>query len=139
MPRIAWVLTLAALTIAPAIAETAIPDMRGTWTGQSESIVLGRGNPHHGTKNSPEPRMSSVPFTMVIDKQDGRRFSGVWSSPQSKENVIAVISRGGNIFLLDSDGFTVGTVLAPNKIELCYMQQGQAVHVASCTEMTKQP
>jgi len=139
MSRLAWARTFAVLTIPSAIAETAVPDLRGTWTGQSESIVLGRGNTHHGTKNSPEPRMSSVPFTMTIDKQDGRRFSGVWSSPQSKENVIAVISRGGNIFLLDSDGFTVGTMLAPNKIELCYMQQGQAVHVASCTEMTKQP
>jgi hypothetical protein len=139
MSRLAWVCTFAALTISSAIAETAVPDLRGTWTGQSESIIMGRGNPHHGTNNVAEPRMSSVPFTLTIDKQDGRRFSGIWSSPKSKENVIAVISRNNTIYLLDTDGFTVGTILAPNKIELCYMQQGQAVHVASCTEMTKQP
>ena len=48
--------------------------MKGTWTGESESIVLGRGNQHHRAKTAAataEPRLSSVKFTMVIDKQDG--------------------------------------------------------------------
>ncbi len=39
--------------------------------------------------------MSSVPFTLVIDKQDGRRISGTFTSAKHKETVIAVISRNG--------------------------------------------
>ena len=90
MSKLAWISILATLvavpaTIVPAIAETAIPDLRGTWTGESESIVLGRGNPHHRAKRSAEPRLSSVAFTMTIDKQDGRRFSGTFSSPRQTE------------------------------------------------------
>jgi hypothetical protein len=56
MPKLAWISLLAALATVPASAETAIPDLRGTWTGESESIVLGRGNPHHAGKRSAEPR-----------------------------------------------------------------------------------
>ena len=35
---------------------------------------------HHAATGTTEPRFTSVPFTMVIDKQDGRRFSGTFSS-----------------------------------------------------------
>ena len=73
MSKLACISLLAALASVPAIAETAIPDMKGTWTGESESIVLGRGNQHHRAKAAAatvEPRLSSVKFTMVIDKQD---------------------------------------------------------------------
>jgi hypothetical protein len=30
-------------------------------------------------------------------------------------------------------------MLAPNRMELCYMRQAPDARVASCTEMTKQP
>jgi hypothetical protein len=136
--KLGWIATLAALAAVPAAAETAIPDLKGTWTGESESIVLGRGNQHHRGKASAEPRLSSVAFTMVVDKQDGRRFSGTFSSARGTEKIIAVVSRTGAIYLVDEDGFTIGSILAPNRLELCYMQQ-QAARVASCVELTKKP
>jgi hypothetical protein len=139
MPKLAWISLLAALATVPASAETTIPDLRGTWTGESESIVLGRGNPHHAGKRSAEPRMSSVKFTMTIDKQDGRRFSGKFSSARGSETVIAVVSRSGAIYMVDDDGYNVGTMLAPNRMELCYLLQSPAARIASCVELTKQP
>ena len=139
MSKLACVCTVAALVAVPAAAEPAIPDLRGTWTGQSESVVRGAGNPHHRAKAADEPRFSSVPFTMVIDKQDGRRFSGTWSSPRSKETIIAVLSRSSAIYAVDDDGYTIGTILAPDRMEFCYLQQGPGVRVASCTELTKKP
>jgi hypothetical protein len=79
MPKTAWIVTLAALTAATAaVAQT--PDLRGTWKGESESIIMGPGNPHHAATPSPAPRLNSVPFTLTIDKQDGRRISGTFSS-----------------------------------------------------------
>ena len=58
MTKLACISVLAVLaTVLPATAETAVPDLRGTWTGESESIVLGRGNPHHAGKQVPEPRL----------------------------------------------------------------------------------
>jgi hypothetical protein len=139
MSKFAWFVILAALAAAPAAAQTAIPDVRGTWKGDSESIVLGRGNEHHAGPRSNKPRLSTIPFTMTIDMQDGRRFSGTFASAKHSEQIIAVISHTGTIYLVDDDGWTSGTMLAPDKMELCYMARLPTGRVASCTEMTKQP
>jgi hypothetical protein len=80
-----------------------------------------------------------VPFTLTIDKQDDRRFSGSFSSSLGSETAIGVISRHGTIYLVDDDGYSVGTILAPNRIELCYLLQSLTSRIASCTELSKQP
>ena len=140
MSKLAWIVVFATLSAAPAAAQqSAIPDLLGTWKGNSESIVLGAGNPHHAAQPTTEPRLNSVPFTVTIDKQDGRRFSGTFSSPRTNEKIIGVVSRSNSIIVVDDDGYTVGTVLAPNRMEWCYMRQSQADRVASCAELTKQP
>jgi hypothetical protein len=143
MLKLAWIAAFATLTVAPAHAQQAtFPDLRGTWTGKSESVVLGRGNPHHRGKERgkalAEPRFDSVDFSMTIDKQDGRRFSGTFSSARGKETIIAVIARNGSmIYLVDDDGISLGTILGPNQMELCYMMQTPATRIASCAELTR--
>ena len=140
MSKLAWIPVLAALAAMPATAETAVPDLRGTWTGESELIVMGGANPHHAAATpAPEPRFSSIAFTLTVEKQDGRRFSGKFTSARTSDTVIAVISRSGSIYMVDDDGYTVGTLLAPNRMELCYMHLSSAARVASCTELTKRP
>ena len=136
MSNYAWIVVLLALT-APAAAETAIPDLRGTWTGESQSIVLG-GTPHHAKQEAVEPRLTSVAFKLVIDKQDGRRFSGTFSSAHHSETVIAVISRSGTIFMVDDDGYDVATLLAPDRMEICYLHLSPVSRIASCTELSRQ-
>ena len=96
----------------------AIPNLLGTWKGESESIVMGPGNAHHSAAPAAGPRLNSIPFTMTIDKQDGRRFSGAFTSARGNDTIIAVISRNGSIYMVDDDGYTIGTILAPNRMEL---------------------
>ena len=43
------------------------------------------------------------------------------------------------ILVVDDDGYTVGSVLAPNRVEFCYMMLSPATRIASCTELTKEP
>jgi hypothetical protein len=136
MQRFAIVAVLAALASTPAGAQD-FPNLVGTWKGDSESIVLPAGNAHHPGK-AKGPRMSNVPFTMVVEKQDGRRFYGTFSSRQHSEPIIAVISRNGAIYLIDDDGYTIGNMISLNRLELCYMKQSPSGRVASCTEMVKQ-
>jgi hypothetical protein len=78
---------------------------------------------------------------MTIDKQDGRRFAGTFSSssPTSSETVIGVLSRGGTIYMVDDDGYDSGTMLAANRMELCYRHLSARARIVSCTELTKQP
>src|SRR3954463_6501927 len=136
--------TFTGLMSAPVLAQTpvqgSIPDLRGTWKGESESVVFGAGaHPHHGgAPQEGTTRFTSKPFTMTIDKQDGRRFSGTFSSERSTEALIGVVSRSGAIFMVDDDGHNVGTLLAPNRLEICYLHLSAAARVASCTEFTKQ-
>lgn len=124
-----------------AAAQSSVPDLRGTWKGESESIILGGGNPHHHhpAAHPTEPRYASQPFTLTIDKQDGRRFSGVFSSARSRETVVAVLSRAGTIYMVDDDGHAWGTLLAPDRMELCYLHLSASSRIASCVELTKQP
>ena len=117
MSRFAWITTLAMFATAPVAAQTAIPDVRGTWKGDSETIVLDAGNSHHHATQTNEPQLRSAAFALTIDKQDDRRFSGTLSSALGSERVIAVFSRGGAILLADDDGYTLGTMLAPNRME----------------------
>ena len=138
MPKLAWIVMLAALAAAPSAAETAFPDLRGTWKGESESIVLGEGNPHHPPTQAAEPQLRSVAFTLTIDRQNGRRFSGTFASARSSRTVIAVISITGSVHLVDEDGFSVGTLLTPNRMELCYLHLSPPSRIASCVELTKQ-
>lgn len=143
MLKLAWLVLVAGLMSAPVLAQTpaqgAIPDLRGTWKGESESVVFGAGDhPHHGSGPQDATRSTSQPFTMTIDKQDGRRFSGTFSSERHTETVIGVVSRSGRIFMVDDDGYDVATLLGPNLLEMCYLHLSAASRVASCTEFTKQ-
>jgi len=138
MSKLAIIVTLTGLIAAnAALAQTAVPDLRGTWKGESQTIILGAGNPHHAAPPATAPRLSSVAFTLTIDKQDGRRFSGTFSSSSGNETVIAVISQSGTIYMVDDDGYIAATMLAPNRLELCYLLQSSASRIASCTEFTK--
>ena len=77
MPKFICLVALAALVslaVEPVAAQNAVPDLRGTWKGDSESIVAGGAHPHHPGQTG-EPRFDTVPFTLTIDKQNGRRLA----------------------------------------------------------------
>jgi hypothetical protein len=40
--------------------------------------------------------------------------------------------------MVDDDGYNVATMLAPNRLEICYLSQSPTSRIASCTELTKQ-
>ncbi len=132
------IITLAALLATPALAQSSIPDLRGTWKGDSESIIAGTGNKHHTGAAQDAPELRSMSFTLVIDKQDGRRVSGTFSSARTSQALIGVLSRTGTLLMVDNDGYTFGTLLAPDRLELCYLQTTATGRVASCTELKKQ-
>jgi len=110
--KYAWIVMLMALA-SPAAADNAVPDLLGTWKGESQSIVLG-GSPHHPGQQEGQPRLTSVAFALVID------FSGTFSSARHSETVIAVVSRSGAIYMVD-DGYDVATMLGSDRMEICYL------------------
>jgi hypothetical protein len=74
MPKIAWIVTLAAALTASTTALAQTPDLRGTWKGESESIIMGAGNPHHAATPSAAPRLNSVAFTLPLTGKTAAAF-----------------------------------------------------------------
>jgi len=148
MSKLAFITALVALAVAPAAAQNALvqgaqtqslfPDLRGTWKGDSETILMGSGNSHHPAAASQEPRLTSVPFTLTIERQEGRRFSGTFSSARATEVFVGVISRTGTLFVVDDDGYDFATLLGPNRMEMCYLHVAPDSRIAFCTELTRQ-
>ena len=139
MLKLPSIILLAALLATPAMADTAIPDLRGTWKGDSESIVMGGGSPHHSAAQAAEPEFRSVSFTMTVTRQEGRRFVATFSSPKHTETIIGIVSRAGTIHVVDDDGFDTATLLAPDRMEMCYQHLSPAARIVSCTVLVKQP
>jgi hypothetical protein len=129
----------ALLAATPAAAQN-WPDLRGTWKGESESMTWGKSNAHQTPANpTDQARMVTVPFTLKIDKQDGRRFSATLTSERASEALVGVISRTGTIFLADDDGIDFATLLGPDRIEICHLKATTDSGVASCAEFARQP
>jgi hypothetical protein len=130
-----------ALVVAAAGAQ-AIPDMTGTWSGTSHSIVMGGGG-HHADNRQPadKPFLAAREFTLTVEGQDGRRFWGTTVSNQARERFIGVMRQDVKTFIVvDDDGTMLAEFLAPNVFELCYAQDGGHAGktlVASCTTFRK--
>ena len=82
---------------------------------------------------------NSIAFTMTIDSRMAGGSRARLPSARGNDTIIAVISRNGSIYMVDDDGYTVGTMLAPNRMGSATCGSRRRRRVASCTEMTKQP
>ncbi len=49
------------------------------------------------------------------------------------------VSQSGPIHVVDDDGIDTATLLAPNRIEMCYQHLAADSQIVSCIEMVKQP
>lgn len=124
MKRLTIALAAACTLASSAVAQTAVPDMRGTWIGTSESIVLGNTK-HHAPVGAHAPLLDNVEFTYVITNQDGHRFWGTLVSARSKEPLIGVIGLDGKtVVARTSEGEVRGTLVDGDTIEHIYSAGG---------------
>jgi hypothetical protein len=137
-----WALLGAMATTAG--AQDAIPDLKGTWTGKGKSIVFGT-HPHHpGTQSAADPpRVRDIEATHTVEGQDGRVAWGRSSSAvaDTKEPFAwAISSDNKSIVGADMDGYFRITLLAPDRMEKCYVHNGTSPTrsvVAACYVMER--
>ncbi|BAH74120.1 hypothetical protein [Solidesulfovibrio magneticus] len=115
---LATVLVVVLLAAAAAQAQ-AVPDLVGTWKSVAhEGITTGS---RHFPKNDSGPHFVSSQFVLHIERQEGRRFVGVKSSPHHKETVMGVIGYDGStIHILEDEGSFTGKLLPDGSLELVY-------------------
>jgi hypothetical protein len=144
MKCLVFALALLSVAATAAGAQNAIPDLRGVWSGKGKAIVIGN-NPHHpGTQTAADPpRSRDIEATHTVEGQDGRVAWGHSSSAvaDTKEPFAwAISSDNKSIVGADMDGYFRITLLAPDRMEKCYVQNGtgptQSV-VAACYVMDR--
>jgi hypothetical protein len=144
MKCLLFVFALLGAAAAAAIAQDAIPDLKGTWTGKGKSIVFGT-HPHHpGAQTAADPpRVRDIEATHTVEGQDGRVAWGRSSSAvaDTKEPFAwAISSDNKSIVGADMDGYFRITLLAPDRMEKCYVHNGTSPTrsvVATCYVMER--
>jgi len=109
-------------------AQSAPPDLKGTWVGKGKSVVFGH-NPHHPGEQSmtSPPRLSDYEFTFVVDGQEGRLAWGHNFSSVAATNepfAWAIAADGKTIVGSDTDSSYYLSVVSANRMELCYTHNG---------------
>jgi hypothetical protein len=144
MIRYVFALAVLGAAATPVLAQNAVPDLKGTWTGKGKSIVLGNNALHTGkqTTSSP-PRVRDIEAIHVVEGQDGRLAWGRSSSTaaDTKEPFAwAIASDNKSIVGADMDGYFRITLLSPDRMEKCYAQNAarpSRAIVASCQIMER--
>jgi hypothetical protein len=144
MRHLVLLTALLGATVAPVHAQDAIPDLRGTWTGKGNAVVLGN-NPHHPGSQTPAdaPRVHEIEATHVVEGQDGRLAWGHSSSTaaDTKEPFAWALSADNeSIVGADVDGYFHISLLSADQMEKCYVHNGTGATrsiVATCYTMDR--
>lgn len=132
--------TIFVLSITAAgFAGSDIPDLKGTW------VSKGSGSGHIRPSESPPPKLHAeklgfhdTELLLVIDKQDGFRFSGYKKSSRKKETISGVIGFDNKtLYMVDDDGMSIAKLVSPDKIETIYFHVTKHHSIVARTIMTR--
>jgi hypothetical protein len=144
MKRFIFALVLLGTLATIARSQDAIPDLKGTWSGKGKAIVFGNNLHHPGSQTVTDPpRVHEIEATYVVQGQDGRVAWGRSSSTVANtQEPFAWAISGDNKTILgaDMDGYFNITLIAPDRMEKCYTQNGTSPSgsiVAACYEMDR--
>ena len=117
-------------------AQSAV-DLRGSWSGTSAAVAAGE-LVHSESTPLGEPKFASVAWTIVIERQDGRRLIGKRMSARATESLIGVLSvDNATAYMVDEDGTLIVRLISKTSLEACYTEVTAKSRVASCTVMRK--
>ena len=125
-----------------ACAQEAVPSLKGTWRGTGKILLYGNTEHLSGTPDKAVVRDLDVTHTVV--GQEGRLIWGTTSSTNndSKEPFAWALSSDNKTILgADTDGYYRITIMAPDRIEKCYVQSAASAPrhaiVATCFMMNR--
>ncbi len=123
-----------------AVAEDAVPNLVGKWTGTFTGGVR-----HGGGQLAPPDEGADFvhpgdrTYTLAIDKQDGRGFTGTWSSVLGSETLQGVIRLDDKTLLIvDTDSSEEATLLSPTEMEFCNHTVTTSDHFSFCFLLKKE-
>jgi len=133
----AWIAPIAALLVTTtfAAAQSPIPSLKGTWKGTGKILLFGTTEYLSGSPKEAVVRHLEVIHTVL--GQDGRL---IWGTISAGNFAWAVTADNKTIIGADTDGYYRLTILSPDQMEKCYVQNAassrQAI-VAACFVMSR--
>lgn len=109
----------------PATALAEAPVLKGFWEGTSVQI-------------NAKTEFKERDIQIGILDQQGNRFWGTTSHGGITEKMVGVIRGDGKTFYwvdVEDDGWVEGRILAPDKLETCYLETGEHA-IAACSILT---
>jgi hypothetical protein len=116
-----------------ALAGSDIPDIKGTWVWKDQAVVHYR-TPELPAKTHLEAttKYAEIEFILIIDKQEGFRFSGTKTSKKWTESVSGVIGFDNKtVYMVDDNGFFICRLVSPDKMEEVYLHATKTHSVAA--------
>ena len=121
-------------------AQQPYPDLQGTWTGQVQAVTQ-RKTEHFPDTGETGPVFREFSVTMVIDRQEGNRFTGTQGRTEGtrRDPVLGVIQADRKtIHMVDDDGTFSATLTGPDAMEQCRTEVTAVSGNVSCAEFTRQ-
>ncbi len=114
------------------LAADAVPDLTGTWKGTTQSVGVGQ-RPLTPVNPATKPTFVALKLNLQIQRQKGRVFYGIKFNKRAREPIAGVLGTDNTVYLADTDGYDTGTLFAPNKLELAYVEAGRRTRIAAYT------
>ena len=117
-----------------------IPDLVGTWEGETQAVYIGPNPYRLPEKTGPNFGDNFIKFTYVVKEQVGTRFAGETAGAFTETFIGALKPpdyRSG--IFVDLDGQYEFTLRDETTIDMCYWHQYPASKVVACWTLTKQP
>ena len=140
MMRIFVTTAVFACFLGQALADEGVPDLKGTWVGTFTGGVRQGGGQLAPADQAPRfVHPGDREYTLTIDKQDGRGFTGTWSSVLGKEALQGVVRLDNKTLLIvDTDSSQVATLFSPAEMEFCNHTVSATDHFSFCFLLKKQ-
>ena len=112
-------------------AESNIPNLVGKWKVVADGGVLIKGD-KVSEETHRETSFSKLVAEVVVEEQKGRVFKGYFKTKKAKEKIVGVIGFDNKtLYHVDHDGFVLGKLVTPDKVELVYLHAKPSDSVAA--------
>jgi len=117
-------------TAAGAVIANEIPDLRGTWRGDVETVLV--TIPRWQTLRDNAAIFGGFPVTLEIVRQDGRRFSGKVDVDGEVTPIVGVLTTQDTMRWSQEGRLVEGRLLDPQTIDHCYVDPDPSTQFAAC-------
>lgn len=140
---VACILGISSLLLSQAVLAQQVPNLIGTWVGETNDAVIGGGT-HYPNGKSGEIRFLKSAVTYKIDQQKNRAFSGTFTIAGHTVAIVGSMSSDlASGAMADQDGVYSFKVLNPNQLAVCFAttttapKNKAAGPVADCHEVAR--